>query len=121
MNKEIKALWIEALESGQYQQGRGMLRNEKGEYCCLGVLCELAVQEGVIDTSREYASQNGNSYTEYDGSWHTISDKVREWSGFGWNAEGGYAIPGDVNHVISMNDEEDASFDDIAEWLRRNA
>ena len=33
--------WIEALRSGEYQQGRRYLK--KGDnYCCLGVLCELA-------------------------------------------------------------------------------
>jgi hypothetical protein len=33
--------WIEALESGKYQQGTGQLRN--GDcFCCLGVACDLS-------------------------------------------------------------------------------
>jgi len=31
--------WVQALRSGNYQQGTGSL-HENGQYCCLGVLCE---------------------------------------------------------------------------------
>lgn len=41
MNPEIKRLWITALLSGEYQQGRGALKRRDGKFCCLGVLCEL--------------------------------------------------------------------------------
>lgn len=34
--------WVEALESGEYQQGRGALRNDDDTYCCLGVACEVS-------------------------------------------------------------------------------
>lgn len=123
MKPEIKQLWIEALESGKYQQGKGQLRNANGEYCCLGVLCELAAKEGVIEEGKtKFNSLDIEGYTTYyDGTWHTISDKVRQWSGFGLDVEENYSLSGDVNHVIGMNDDEGASFADIAEWLRRNA
>lgn len=39
--KTPKELWIEALRSGEFMQGRGGLRTEAGHYCCLGVLCEV--------------------------------------------------------------------------------
>lgn len=45
MNPEVKTLWLEALRSGRYQQGRGRLRTVdmvgENRYCCLGVLCDL--------------------------------------------------------------------------------
>jgi hypothetical protein len=47
MNPEIKAEWLAALRSGEYQQGRGRLRHDYGdqpEFCCLGVLCDLLVK-----------------------------------------------------------------------------
>lgn len=49
MNPEIKARWVAALRSGDYKQGEGTLRRVDGTvtHCCLGVLCELAVQDGV--------------------------------------------------------------------------
>lgn len=51
MDKKIKARWIKALLSGKYKQGRSvLLKNEGGEklYCCLGVLCDLAVKSRAI-------------------------------------------------------------------------
>ena len=40
MKEDIKNLWVAALRSEDYKQGKGRLRNGD-EYCCLGVLCEL--------------------------------------------------------------------------------
>ena len=40
MNKEIKARWVEALRSGNYEQGLHNLRRGS-EFCCLGVLCDI--------------------------------------------------------------------------------
>ena len=50
MNPEIKTAWVEALRSDEYEQGTDMLVQwESGDlaYCCLGVLCDLAVKAGV--------------------------------------------------------------------------
>lgn len=41
MNAALKAKWVDALRSGDYQQGEMFLRRD-GKHCCLGVLCELA-------------------------------------------------------------------------------
>ena len=41
MRQEIKDLWIEALESGKYEKGKGTLRGADDSYCCLGVLCDI--------------------------------------------------------------------------------
>ena len=51
MNPRIKDLWVKALQSGKYRQGQlRLIREQKTygtEHCCLGVLCELALAEGV--------------------------------------------------------------------------
>jgi hypothetical protein len=55
MNKRIKKLWIKALRSGKYRQGYRQLKRGRGNdaaFCCLGVLCEVAKQEGVIKAYR---------------------------------------------------------------------
>lgn len=44
--KEVYKLWIKALRSGKYKQGKGYLRTNKNEFCCLGVLCDLAAKDG---------------------------------------------------------------------------
>lgn len=53
MNEEIKAKWIAALRSGEYEQGRSSLRPSSNSYCCLGVLCDLYVKETGIGVWRE--------------------------------------------------------------------
>lgn len=40
LNKAAK-MWVKALRSGKYKQGKGMLKSKDGEYCCLGVACDL--------------------------------------------------------------------------------
>jgi hypothetical protein len=42
---EIIDAWIAALRSGEYPQGRSVLRRDgpwQDKFCCLGVLCEIA-------------------------------------------------------------------------------
>lgn len=43
----VKEVWCEALRSGEFRQGSGCLkhrRNNRTEYCCLGVLCTIFPQ-----------------------------------------------------------------------------
>jgi hypothetical protein len=44
MNTEIKAKWVAALRSGKYRQAKHVLKGDDG-MCCLGVLCDLYIQE----------------------------------------------------------------------------
>jgi hypothetical protein len=47
---EPKRLWLEALRSGRFQQGHTMLAVDRGDgmqFCCLGVLCEVAIEAGL--------------------------------------------------------------------------
>lgn len=60
--------WVAALRSGKYKQAQEILRDDKGGYCCLGVLCEVLVEKGIVvrlpegnETSYSfYASVEGN-------------------------------------------------------------
>jgi hypothetical protein len=49
MKSEIKKLWLDALRSGEYQQGRHTLRGDDERFCCLGVLCDLAVKAKIVN------------------------------------------------------------------------
>lgn len=40
MDANLKAKWIEALRSGEYEQGRGSLKCD-GKFCCLGVALDI--------------------------------------------------------------------------------
>lgn len=50
MNPEVKAEWVAALRSGDYEQGKSWLRkagvDSVQRYCCLGVLCDLSANKG---------------------------------------------------------------------------
>lgn len=48
MNQQIKTRWLEALQSGQYEQGQDYL-NRFNKFCCLGVLCDLYLKEKGLD------------------------------------------------------------------------
>ena len=46
MDAKLKALWLEALRSGNYKQTSNELFDGEG-YCCLGVLCDVMLENGL--------------------------------------------------------------------------
>jgi hypothetical protein len=48
MNPEIKKEWVSRLRSGKYDQGSMYLRDEDDRFCCLGILCEMAVENNAV-------------------------------------------------------------------------
>lgn len=40
----LSKTWPEALESGEFEQGKQTLIDKNNKYCCLGVACELLSQ-----------------------------------------------------------------------------
>jgi hypothetical protein len=85
MNPRVKKIWTGALRSGERRQGRGTLirRTDDGnEECCLGVLCDLAVQEGVIKPP-QFRSTVGawGQIGFYGNRTATLPLAVQEWAG----------------------------------------
>jgi hypothetical protein len=76
VNPEVKAKWVAALRSGEYEQGSGVL-NKDGKLCCLGVLCELAIKDGVPISKTEHY-ENLVAYNGYETS---LPVAVMEWAG----------------------------------------
>lgn len=54
---ELLKEWVAALRSGEYRQGKNMLQNTNGTYCCLGVACEVARKHG-IEVQDRYVKVN---------------------------------------------------------------
>lgn len=54
LNKVAQA-WVKALRSGKVEQAHGRLGMDDGSRCCLGVLCDLAVEAGII---KDFASDS---------------------------------------------------------------
>lgn len=97
MKPEIKQKWVEALRSGDYQQGTGQLRNLSHDYCCLGVLCDLHSKETGIPWSPTLQRPGSDksdilAFWNYAGSTVNLNDMVRNWAGI------------DVSHVMVFKD-----------------
>jgi hypothetical protein len=107
MNQEIKALWVEALRSGEYRQGQEYLgyKNHRGEmeYCCLGVLCEIATEKGVTNREKRF---DGNHYglllAGEKGSVAMLPEEVAQWAGI-TNAAGDADIEGFLPEFLGGN------------------
>ena len=82
MNAEIKAQWTAALRGGEYRQGQGQLRRGD-EYCCLGVLCDLAVKAGIIPEGDSATNLLGDTDYGAEGNDLHLPAEVMEWSGIG--------------------------------------
>ena len=77
MNKVVKNKWVAALNSGNYKQGAGKLKygNQSGTFhCCLGVLSELAVKEGVV-SKKEAFSKDAAFPCEQVCDWAELTDE----------------------------------------------
>lgn len=77
MNPEVKKLWVKALRSGKYKQGTGVLHRTDDRFCCLGVLCEVAIKQGV-QLSTKIDEDLGFYY--YDDADAVLPEKVQKWA-----------------------------------------
>ncbi len=101
INKEIILYWAERLESGDYKQVKGRLRNGN-LFDCLGVLCDLG-QNGRWD-GNYYISALGGS-----GHGTILPNNIRNYVGLSTTDQG---------ILMGMNDNG-KTFKQIAAWLRR--
>lgn len=103
MKPELKSKWVAALRSGEYKQARRKLCAEGG-FCCLGVLLDVSdAGEWIGEEFRLFGNYNGryNLDMELD---YTARDLL--------------GVPGKAESVlIAMNDDENKSFAEIADFV----
>lgn len=135
MNTEVKQQWVEALRSGQYEQGTGRLhRAENGVslFCCLGVLCDLAVKAGAtrvgpvvkydvddktpIYTDLYYGDEHAAGLGTIT-SFEVLPDNVREWAGLDIHDPVLIYEDDSMTSMSSLNDNIGASFGEIADLI----
>lgn len=109
----IQTAWLEALESGKYEQGQLHLKYDN-RYCCLGVLCE------VMGLASGHTFEEGGGYSDGLASSSTeVPPDAASKAGLnsGWGR-----IIGDAEHVslIRLNDELGFDFKQIAAFIRAN-
>jgi hypothetical protein len=81
MNARIKDLWVAALRSGKYRQTKRVLADKDG-YCCLGVLCEVAIQDGMNLRVDPNYHRDDMTVKSYDGATTVPPQKVwMDWAG----------------------------------------
>lgn len=121
MNPEVKEQWLAALRSGEYVQGKNYLAapdiNAPGEhvFCCLGVLTQLAVDEGVVDWDEEVDENEEFSINNNTGN---LDKQVMEWAGID-SATGYCPGGGDLSSLVRCNDNLNYDFDEIADTIEK--
>ena len=95
-------LWLKALRSGKYKQGRGYL-NKDSTCCCLGVLCEVFIEAGGKLTKKDvdgvifYGGRTAKSRNEC-----SLPEAVRKWVGL-HDTSGSLRDEADDGGVIKIN------------------
>ena len=113
MRKEIAEMWVAALRSGKYKQGVHRLANaERTKHCCLGVLCEVAIEDGVpLETSG--ASQFHWPSTAYDDATAKLPLRVQCWAGMASD----HGSLGREMPSLMLQNESGTSFDGLADII----
>jgi hypothetical protein len=108
MDKRIKYLWLEALTSGEYEQGKFQLKSEN-KFCCLGVLCDIHRKEtGLGSWERNLYSVN-KKYSIF-----VLSNVVTKWAAL----DSSNPEIGDIS-LATLNDSG-LSFVDIAKEIEKS-
>jgi hypothetical protein len=118
VNAKRAKLWVDALRSGEFKQGRRLLRSQGGgEWCCLAVLCEVYRREtGKGEWVSEHAMAPAfvlDGYTERS----YAPPPVAEWMGL---RDDGQSHPSSQAKYVRQN-ETGRSFEQIADSIARDA
>lgn len=139
----IKKDWGARLRSGDYTQGRSKLHTatrlldgtEQHEFCCLGVLCEMAVEAGIVDrvdvsgTEEFVTSPEGRvfAYVPKEGQpnagsayVHYAPPAVAKWAGLPFKDTNPYVLHGGARSSLAdINDNSGRTFSQIADMIEK--
>ena len=107
MNLEVKTKWVAALRSGEYIQGKGILRkvvNNQTCHCVLGVLTDI------------YVKEEGMIWYEISSS-YMLSNRVKDWAGISGADSMLVKIDSIRVPLIIHNDSYQASFIELADAI----
>lgn len=108
MLKETRDKWVEALRSGDYEQGRDVLCDEENRYCCLGVLNEVMGNKSRTNRmGREYLDAKDEAGDYYCFAMNTY-----------WLESQG--VSRDMASRLAKMNDLGMQFVDIAQWIEAN-
>jgi hypothetical protein len=140
MDQSIKEKWVEALRSGDYEQGQGALRQkdqtENAEiFCCLGVLCDIVEDEVEgewsewSDVTYQFVAYGAAISAHKDRSTEVLPRFVQKHADLG-SEEPTVTVPDDTGKqmmtvtLTELNDGlsgfQQHSFDEIADAIERS-
>jgi len=100
LGQDVKRMWVDALRSGRFVQGKGTLFHS-GRHCCLGVLAEVV---GRLEGRCVVGEYRGQKIHCYD---HLPMGFMRE-IGLSASSHGFLTV---------MNDSGEATFEEIADFI----
>jgi hypothetical protein len=139
VNREVITKWVEALESGEYPQTTGRLQrtgpgysDQPIGYCCLGVLCEIAAENGITYKEIPSLDDHPTGVALFGGDDLLPPNSVKEWAGldsanplltvevptYDYDLEREVLVEGD-HQLSELNDEYGWTFAEIAAELRK--
>lgn len=122
MKQDIKNKWVKALRSGKYKQGTGYLIKSSNDgnqcqHCCLGVLCDLYLQEN--DATLSWNSEIVGDDEMLDvaslyGTEFVLPHQVQEWAGLCEESPAVHLRDGRVKMLSELNDHDGYNFESLA-------
>lgn len=126
MKQEIKQLWVEALRSGEYIQGKKFLNvigHGENNFCCLGVLCDIyQKQEDTVKLVTGVSNLYGVEKVVYFETSpnrtidSVLPEAVWEWAGL----KDCSPIDSEQRFLWEYNDILDKSFTEIADIIEKD-
>jgi hypothetical protein len=122
-DRDLVTRWIEALESGEYAQGRDCLNDGCGHMCCLGVLCDtIDPARWVLADADDQVDPERGTRLAWDGEGMYLPDSVADLVGLTYTGAQPdvrrWSIDGDEYAELSGANDQGIPFPDIAAALR---
>lgn len=129
MKRALKEAWVTALRSDEFPQARGLLHrlydengNEAEGFCCLGVLCEVAIREGLTVEKDDIGDriEYRNSAADYYDYWSDgdLNIDLIELFGLEHDAQTVLINMNDGSGEVWLDNPQD--FGVIADWIDEN-
>lgn len=114
MKQEYVDAWVAALRSGEYKQGCDQLKSSCNEFCCLGVLADLAIENNWFpdlqvrwDGNRLYSEDAEHSYS---GTTFLLNSYMLD----------ALNLDTDTQIILSNMNDYGSSFSSIADYIETN-